>query len=394
MISQFVEGLRRANRLVAGGMFFFDSPGHMLSETDRLIRLIRYDPAIRARSPLVLLPPTAMAKILAEILRVNGVQAVLEPQAIVILREIQLFHPDLVLDIGQAHWKLVLPDPSPRRCGDLYPLNFAWALRREEFVAQLVRFHEAWNATRGQLPLRDGLAKIPIDPAFFDFLGGGKYAVLQIKARVGNGTARLLPGDVYGPALGQLKDEGYKLVLGGREPMLEDFRRYGVIDYAGSPFANPRNDFHLFARASIGLVSPSGAGLFCDTLGIPCCQVGSWTLIPHPSEKTLMVPSRVRRLGTTDALTFREQVASFREMYDDVLGPAAFDAKRFEDIPPDAEEISAALRETIAGPAAVPPVVAESHRERLRALDPAGTWSVAASRMSSTFLLKHPEYLN
>ena len=394
MISQFVDSVRKANRLIIGGMFFFDSPGHMLSETDLLLREIRRNPALKARAPLVILPPTPMATMIAELLRANGVQAVLEPHAIVLLREIQLFYPGLVHDIGQAHWKLVLPDQTPRKIGDLYPISFGWALRREEFVGQLIRMHESWNATRGQLPLRDGLKSLVIDPAFFDFLGDRKYAVLQIKAQIGNGTASLLAGELYRPTLEFLRDAGYTLVLGGREPMLDEFKRFGVINYAQSKFANPRNDFFLFARAALGLVSPSGAGLFCDTLGIPCCQIGSWTLIPHPSEKTLMVPSRVRPHGAGEWQTFRQQVASFRAMYDDVVGPAAFDAKRCQDLPPTAEEICAGVRELLTADGAPDKSQIRAHSATVRSLDPAGVWSVAASRLSSSFLNSHPEYLN
>ncbi len=394
MLSNFVENIRKSNRLIAGGMFFFDSPGHMLSETDLLLRQVRHNPLLKTRTPVVLLPPTPMATMIAELLRANGVQVAIEQHAITALRDIQLFHPDLVHDIGQAHWKLVLPDKTPRKCGDLYPLSLGWALRREEFVNQLIRMHESWNATRGQLPLLEGLKSLVIDPAFFDFIGNRKYAVLQIKAQIGNGTASLLAGEVYRPTLEYLKDEGYTLVLGGREPIPEEFTRYGVLNYAQSKFANPRNDFFLFARASLGLVSPSGAGLFCDTLGIPCCQIGSWTLIPHPSEKTLMVPSRIRAHGSTEVQSFSRQVASFREMYDDVVGPAAFDAKRFQDIPPSADEICAGVREVL-GTTGVPatPVV-RSHAEKVRSLDPIGVWNVAASRLSSSFLSQHPEYLN
>ena len=57
MLSQFIDNIRKANRLIAGGMFFFDSPGHMLSESDFLLRLISHYPLIKARSPVVILHP-------------------------------------------------------------------------------------------------------------------------------------------------------------------------------------------------------------------------------------------------------------------------------------------------------------------------------------------------
>ncbi|PTY02879.1 hypothetical protein DB347_23340 [Opitutaceae bacterium EW11] len=391
MLSQFIESLRKANRLVAGGMFFFDSPGHMLSESDYLLRLIRQYPLIRARNPVVMLPPSPMANIVGELLKNNGVQVLMEQHAITILREIQLFHPDLVLEIGQAHCKLVVPDKLNRGCGDLYPLNLCWSLRAEEFLMQLVRMHEAWNATRGQLPLRDGLSKVALDPEFRAVLEARKYAVVQIKAQVVNGTARVLDGDTYLPAFTRLRDEGYAIFLAGREPMPEEFKRFGVFDYPRSKFVSPKNDFSLFSRAAMGLVSPSGAGLFCDTLGIPCCQIGSWTLVPHPSEKTLLVPSRLKERATGKVMSFSQQLTAFRQAYHDVKGPGYFDFKNYEDIPPSAEEIAEGVREVLHGP---PNGSSAYPLETLRNLDTTGMWRVAASRFSSGFLAAHPEFIN
>jgi putative glycosyltransferase (TIGR04372 family) len=393
MISQFVDSLRKGNRLLVGGMFFFDSPGHMLSETDYLLRLIRHDPAIKARSPVVLMPSSPMTLVIAEVLKANGVNVVIDQNAPGILREIQLFHPDLILDVGMAHWKLVVADKTNRGLGNLYPLQFGWALRRDEFITQTVKLHESWNATRGQLPLREGLARIPIDPEFTALLSDRKYVVLQIKARVGNGTAKLLTGDAYVPTLEMLKDQGYTIILGGREPMLDEFKRFGTYDYPRSKFVCPKNDFFLFSKAALGIVSPSGAGLFCDTLGIPCCQVGSWTLIPHPSEKTLMVPSRLKELKTANLLTFSQQAISLRTTYDEVLGPACFDPKLFENIPPAADEIAGGVREVL-GRDPTAAAAAPAHADAIKRLDPLGMWKAAASRMSSTFLERHPEFLN
>jgi putative glycosyltransferase (TIGR04372 family) len=389
MISNFVANLRRANCLVAGGMFFYSSPGHMLQETDLLLRQIRVHPRFESCNAVVLLPPTDMSVFLGEILKRHGVQVIIDPNAPVILREIQLFYPELVFDVGLAHWKLIRPDDSPRVIGDLYPLNFGWALRSEEFMAQTIRTHEAWRATAGQSPLREALDQIPGDPAFISRLKAKKYAVVQIKSVTGNGTARLFPGEVYKPALEFLRDNGYAIVLGGREPMPEVFREFDVWDYPRSPFASPKNDFYLFAHAAVGLVSPSGAGLFCDTLGTPCCQIGSWTLIPHPSAKTIVVPSRLKARATGEVLSFSRQAAGLVTGYDSVLGVAPFNSAAYEDIPPDAEDIERGLRE------ALRPFPQPEHpgQATIRSLDPVGMWRIAASRFSPAFLNRYPEFI-
>jgi putative glycosyltransferase (TIGR04372 family) len=389
MLSNFVANLRKANCLVAGGMFFYISPGHMLLETDLLLRQLRCHPIFQTHTIVVILPPTDMALMLVEILKRHGVQTIINANASTILREIQLFFPELVFDVGQAHWKLIRPDNSPRGIGDLYPLNFGWALRSEEFMAQTIRVHEVWGATAGQRPLREALDQIPGDPAFISRLKVKKYAVVQIKSVTGNGTARLFPGEVYKPALEFLRDNGYAIVLGGREPMPEVFREFDAWDYARSPFVSPKSDFYLFAHAAVGLVSPSGAGLFCDTLGTPCCQIGSWTLIPHPSEKTFAVPSRIKERTTGEVLPFSRQASAFVSSYDPVLGPSVFNTAAFEDMLPSADDIADGLRDTLRGI----PATEHAGQTAIRAIDPVGMWRAAASRFAPSFLNRHSEFV-
>jgi len=392
MISKLVQDLRNANRLVVGGMFFFISPGHMLSEADYLLRCLRRYPWLRDRNPLVIFPPTDMTQVIGEMLKHHGIQVIFDPNGISILREIQLFHPDITFDAGMAHWKVVVPDTKDRSCGDLYPLTFGWALRRDEFIAQIIRMHEAWNATHGQNPLRESLNRMPMDPGLARILVGRKYAVFQTKVVTGNGTASLLGGQIYRPTLDFLRDNGYSLVMGGREPLPEEFKGYDFFDYPRSKYVSPRNDFHLFANAGLGIVSPSGAGMFCDTMGTPCCQVGSWTLIPHPGERTLMVPSRVRERATGKIKTFAQQSVSLRDTYDPVLGPAVFDSKTLEDIQPSAEDVLAGVQESIHRERLETKEACEL-RQRLRDLDPLGMWRTTRSQLSPAFLTSHPEFI-
>jgi len=392
MLSKFVQDLRSEKRLVVGGMFFFISPGHMLSETDYLLRCLSSIPELKERNPLVLFPPTDMTQVIGEMLRHHGVQVITDPNAVSILREIQLFHPDLTFDAGMAHWKVHVNDTKDRGCGDLYPLAFGWALRRDEFIHQIIRMHEAWNQTQGQSPLREALNKMPMDPGLARILVGRKYAVFQTKIVTGNGTASLLGGQIYRPTLDYLRDNGFSLVMGGREPLPEEFKHYDFFDYPRSKYVSPRNDFHLFANAALGIVSPSGAGMFCDTMGTPCCQVGSWTLIPHPGERTLMVPSRVRERSSRTIKTFSQQSVSLRDTYDPVLGPAFFDAKTLEDIQPSAQDVLAGVTECLQ-PDLLQTPEASALMQRLRSLDPLGMWSVTRSRLSPAFLNSHPEFL-
>lgn len=387
MITKLVENVRKAGGRVIGGMFFHASPGHMLSETDNLLRLARTHPELRRHPPIVFLQPTDMAKVAAEILAAHRIQTVLDNQAMGLLREIQLFHPDVVFDVGQAHWKLVLEDKASHPIGDLFPLNFGWALRPDEFTAQHVRLLQAWKATSGQHPIREGFARLKGDPALLDRLHENKYVVLQIKAVTGNGTIRLLSGEAYKPALGYLRDNGYSIILGGREPMLEEFRAFDVWDYPRSTFVSPRNDFFLIGNAAAGVFTPSGAGYFCDTLGVPYCQIGNWTLMPQPGFATQHLPCRLRERSSGRILGFRDQARAFVEGYDRLIGPARFDSARFEDLQPDGSQILAAVRDVLHPP---PP---SDQDEEVRRLDPIGMWKAACGRFAPSFLKTHPEFL-
>jgi putative glycosyltransferase (TIGR04372 family) len=392
MIAKFVENIKKSNRLVAGGMFFFNSPGHMLAESDYLLRKLIADAYVRQRSPIVFLPPTPFTAVTSELLKIHDVTVVFDPSANLIAREIQFFYPELVLDVGVAHFKLTTPPPARGPVCRATNMELAWALRRDELTAQWVRLCKLWNATRGHLPLREAIDKLPCDPEFQAILLKGKYAVLQIKSAIVNGTVRVLPPQHFRPTLEMLRDKGYSVILAGREPMPEEFKRYDVFDYPASKFASPKNDFFLFRHASLGIASPSGAGYFCDALGIPLCQYAPWTLQPHPSEKTIMVPSRIRKRTSPAILTFTQQIGAFLENYDEVKGPGVYHPTVLEDIPPSPEDICAGVQELIDDSIRTS-AVARQQADTIRSLDKGGMWGSTASTIASSFLSNHPEYL-
>jgi putative glycosyltransferase (TIGR04372 family) len=265
-------------------------------------------------------------------------------------------------------------------------------LRRDEFIQQWVNIHKLWNATRGKFPLRDALGKIPCDPKFQELLHKKKYAVLQRKNAVINGTTRILTDEYYRPTLEMLRDNGYSIILAGREPMLDVFKKYDVLDYPSSKFVSARNDFHLFSNASLGVVSPSGASFFCDTLGVPACQYAPWNLLPQPSEKTITVPTRLKKRNASQILTFTQQIRAFLETYDEARGPGLFSADALEDIQPDPEDIRAGVQEVLDENLRTSQV-ARDHASKIRSLDKGAIWESNGSILSSTFLTNHPEYL-
>lgn len=393
MIEKFIATVKNSNRLVVGGMFFFNSPGHMLAEADHILRRIIADPSVGERSPIVLLPPTPLTIVIAELLKHHGVTVVMDPKAEIIARQIEFFYPELVLDVGVAHFKLTTPPHARSVITTKSQLELGWALRRDELTEQWIRLCKLWNATSGRHPLREALDKLPCDPEFKEIITGRKYAVLQIKTAVVNGTVRLTPPQHFTPTLEMLKDEGFSVIFAGRESMPEEFHRYGVFNYANSKFASPLNDFFVFRYAQLGIVSPSGAGLFCDVLDIPSCQYAVWSLWPHPGLKTIMVPSRLRKHTSPQILTFTQQIGAFLENYDGVKGPGAWYPDLLEDIPPSGEDIRAGVAELL-DKSIRSSRIARQHDARIRSLDKGGMWEVAGSTVASTFLTAHPEYVS
>jgi putative glycosyltransferase (TIGR04372 family) len=393
MIEKFIATVKNSNRLVVGGMFFFNSPGHMLAEADHILRRIIADPSVRERSPIVLLPPTPLTMVIAELLKHHGVTVVMDPKAETIARQIQFFYPELILDVGVAHFKLTTLPHARSAITTSSQLELAWALRRDELTEQWIRLCKLWNATSGRYPLREALDKLPCDPEFKEIITGRKYAVLQIKTAIVNGTVRLLPPQHFYPTLEMLNDEGFSVIFAGRESMPEEFHRYGVFNYANSKFASPLNDFFVFKYAQIGIASPSGAGYFCDALDVPLCQYAPWTLQPHPGRQTIMVPSRLRKHTSPQILTFTQQIGAFLENYDDVKGPGAWHPNILDDIPPSAEDIRAGVAELL-DKSIRSSGIARQHDATIRSLGKGGVWEVAGSTVASSFLTAHPEYLS
>ena len=392
MIDKFIANLVGSNRLVAGSIFFFNAPGHVLPETDYLMRQIRLRPEIASRRPVVFLHPTPLSAFVAELLKKLSISIVLDENAFHLAREIQLFYPQMVVETGIAHFRVAMPPEQRRKIATSSPAHLAWALSCEGLNQQWCDIFKAWRGTEGYFPLREALDQIPGDPKFIAQLRRRKYVVLQRKSQIVNGTVRILDDAFFEPTLAFLKDSGYEIFLAGREPMLDAYKKYGVFNYPGSTFVSPKNDFYLFRNADFGIISPSGAGYFCDTLGIPHCQYAPWTLQPNPSPRTIMVPTRLRDRTTGNLLTYSQQVLAFMQNYNEVIGPAYYNPEKFEDLPPTGDDLLHGVQELLATKTCSTDAE-RADAETVRTLDASGMWKCTQSRMASSFLNQHRDYL-
>lgn len=392
MIDTFIANLLGSNRLIAGSICFFSAPGHVLPETDYLLRQIRLNQGIARRRPVVFLNPTPLSSFVAELLRKLSITVVLDENAFHFAREIQLFYPQMVVETGISHFRIAMPMEQRRKIATSSTAHLAWALTCDGLSQQWCDIFKAWRRTEGYFPLREALDQIPGDPQFINQLKRKRYVVLQRKSQIVNGTVRILDDAFFEPTLAFLKDSGYDIVLAGREPMLDVYKKYGVFDYPGSPFVNPKNDFYLFRNADFGIISPSGAGYFCDTLGIPHCQYAPWTLQPNPSPRTIMVPTRLRERDTGNLLSFSQQVLAFMTNYDEVMGPGHFSNEKFEDCPPTGEDLLLGVQELLAAKTCSTDAE-RTDAKTICALDASTMWKCTQSRMASSFLNRHRDYV-
>lgn len=84
------------------------------------------------------------------------------------------------------------------------------------------------------------------------------YFVLQIKDIVSNGTALVSRPSAFIEAIKCIQEDGFKVVLGGREKLPFCLQGLGIIEYSTMACASVKNDFWLVANAQFVISSPSG----------------------------------------------------------------------------------------------------------------------------------------
>jgi putative glycosyltransferase (TIGR04372 family) len=259
-------------------------------------------------------------------------------------------HKDLRLDVSTSRLRWHLQDDGtyqPPPSGQ----TFFYQITKAENRAAWLRYCDFRQETRTMPPpLKEGLT---VGPTLAEFLGGNweRLALVHVKYQVVNATARPTDPATYVPAIGWLQDNGYKVVLIGREKMPAEFAALGVLDYANSPIACYRFDLELTAVAKVAITAGSGVAMMPDCMDVPLVYANSWHLgMPLASERCVIVPTLLMDRALDRMLTIAEQCALYWQAED--KGAEIFFTDRYEPRNASSDEILEAVKEALASESA------------------------------------------
>lgn len=320
--------------------------GHVALELDYLYRLLEEE-NIPTKRCAVLLYPCALSK---GAYRWYGDDFYLMTYrwfSFAFFMPLALLFPSLCIDIGHSRLTWLKKDSLDRPS---HPTSFPYALYQLDYFKDGNKRYALSFALRKKTKERYFLKKqqqkaIEKLRAAFSFSQNERLCLIHLKEGVGNATGAPTDPHSYLPSLQFLKHQGYTLVFVGRENMPTLFRSLDVIDYASSKHASFENDIALFHIASLALVGGSGISYLADCLGVPLLYINSWHLAFFLfSEKTLMLPARVRVKKTGALLTWKEQIELIEKSARD---RDDLDLKKYEAVNATGDEIFAALLELL-----------------------------------------------
>ena len=290
-------------------------------------------------------------------------------------------YPDLIVDVGISSFKVAMPRGEE---------PFAWEpngfYRTSYFYDSTLMYHKRFAATSDVYPFID---KIQCSDEIEDFIGakGGKVSAVQFKDVSSAGIAFPLPAEHYIPALSFLMDNGYTIVLVGREAMPREWERFGVVNYAGSRLATFENDFRLMKRATVGIVGASGIQLFLELLDKPFIQINTkMPAMPPWGRKSICAPSLYRFNGDGGIPSFLEHLQY------NIQNKLYYDTNILTPFPPTPRQILNATREMVELENN-PGLPLTERQKKYRSLDPHGCVGISATRMSDSFLIDHENLL-
>ncbi|MGE3622613.1 MAG: TIGR04372 family glycosyltransferase [Bdellovibrionales bacterium] len=296
-------------------------------------------------------------------------------------------HQDIRLNVGLSRLRWHLRDDggwTPPPVGQ----TFFFQISKAENRAEWMRYFRLRRDTRNMTPLKDGLI---IEPALLNFLGGtgDRLALVHVKYHVGNATARPTAPHTYLPAIRWLQDQGYKVVMIGREKMPPEFAALDVLDYANSALACYRFDLELVAYAAIVITAGSGIAMMPDCMDVPLVYLNSWHIgMPLTSERCIMVPTLVAERVSGRLLAVAEQRDLYWALED--KGDEVFPAQDHEPRDATEDEVLAAVREALALPPGAP---LSPHQHSYRRLTMQEHEALVGARISLYFIDKHADIL-
>jgi putative glycosyltransferase (TIGR04372 family) len=202
--------------------------------------------------------------------------------------------PDITCDCGT----------SPENCsiigkdGKLRSKTFPLITRTNRSCQEYLEINKYYNLLRLKTPGFCPLKPVyPMTSELTSFLAEvmPKYAVIQIRSARANGTLKPTDPLTYLEAIDFLRQNGFKIVFGGREAIPKIFSDLGVLNYANWEHASFFHDLHLIANSSFVLSSASGFAMMPSVMDIPLVYSNQWTIAqPQFGRLTVNVPTLLR----------------------------------------------------------------------------------------------------
>ena len=359
----------------------FQATGHVIAETENFLRMRHLGEIGPDRPSLLILPQTDFARAIGRLYGFRIGTVVVSDQWHALAREVALYYPQLTVDVGVSHLKTWVPPEQPSRIipfGD----QFRHMLPHSRAIELTVQLYRRRAQSRTYRPLWHD---VPLPGALAERIGRTeKYALIHLKTDTVNATAQATDPTTYLDALAYLQDNGYRLVMAGRERMPDAFRRFDIYNYAGDPLASFENDLILFRHARFALLAGSGISYLAEIFDIPFVYANYWHLcFPPFARRAVALPTVLQERKTGGTLPFDNHYALLSLFTDFTFWNFPHDVLTAR--PAAADEILAATQEALSlSHDEIPPPT--PLQQRLNAMDPVGCARISDSRVCQYFL--------
>jgi len=364
-----------------------DGVGHITAELDNFLRMLHLGEIERNKRYILVKKPNEFSETCVELYGGKFWFAAADYLVYDFFLPITMRYREITIDPGISRLKWQLP--RGERCFPPEPgQTYLYQVTKKKGLEQVTHYFARRTRCPNYFPLKVSKPKSVVISRLLK-IKPEKIALVHIKTKAVNATAAPTDPLTYLEAIGYLKDLGYRLVFVGREIMPGIFKKYGIVDYAGSQFASFRNDILLFRLADLAIISGSGIAYLADCQDVPFLYLNSWHLNqPLFSGKCIIVPALIKNQAD-NYLTFTEQVELYKSLAD--IGAETFPAGEYFPRNAAPDEILAATRELLSLKRKFKP--RSPLQERFRRIDPDGLLAHAESRVSDYFLEKHADLL-
>ena len=363
-----------------------EGTGHIVSDVDNFLRLKKIG-KITSNSRYIFIRRRcdALSKGFIEVYKKHFFFASNSTLIYNMLLPILMAYPELTIDCGLSRIK-TLTDAGKEY---FYLNKNSWQISKGLGYEQWINYYKLRASTESYAPLLDGNWE---SRSLDKFLGSNfqkqKYALIHIKTRALNATSEITNIETYIPALEYLLEQGYTLVLIGREQAPQKFLNLGVKNYANSGIQSFRNDLCLIMKSSVCLISGSGMAWLPDVMNKPIVYLNSWHIF-NPPYRGIYVPSLVKR-NSGSCLKFLDQYKLYMDMEDH--GDESFPYANYIPRNATADEVFEAVKESVNVGFENKTLPKSSHQLQFDEIAPA-LHAFSNARISNYFINKHSDLL-